>query len=86
MVDALLVVDTGQAALATRNPAGFVETNPLLGPHPTASNVISYMAAMAVVHAAVAAALPPSWRDRWHFVWMAVEWKTVIHNFGEGLP
>lgn len=81
---ALHVVDTIQT-LRIRKTPGTYETNPLLGKHPTDTEVIAYMAAEAVAHAYITKTLAdsnaPMWLQRaWHFT--SVSWNgwLVISN------
>ncbi len=50
-----------------------LETNPILGPRPSAGALVAYNAGTMVLHAAVAYALPHPYRSWWQYVWIGGE-------------
>lgn len=84
LVDAALAVDSNQAVHAVQ-VGGYTEGNPIMGPHPTVGVTVLYGLSVAVVHAAVAVALPPRWRTAWNAAWLVSQAHTIAHNYSEGL-
>ncbi len=61
------------------------ETNPLLGPHPSAREVNQVIVGSIVVHSAVAYLLPKPYRTVWQAVWIGVEAQAVSANYSAGI-
>ena len=85
----------GQAALTTVVLADFVQTkaaigreglyegNPVLGRDGERVPPFAYFAGILVVHATVAALLPPTWRTMWQGGAIGIEARQVVGNFGK---
>lgn len=82
---ALHVADWGQTRDAAAQPGRYAEQNPMLGEHPSQKRIDSYFAATAILHTAVAYALPPDWRRTWQHITIGVEAGVVCRNARIGL-
>lgn len=82
---ALHVADWAQTRNIARNPDEFHETNPILGRHPSVSEVDDYFLVTGVAHALVSAALPPKYRRKWQAAGIVVEAGAVAHNYSIGI-
>lgn len=90
----LLAADWGQTKDIKNHP-NIYESNPILGPYPTDSEIDRYFATAAVGHALVAHLLPSrriarwlpniTWRDAWQHVWIACEAMAVENNYSLGV-
>lgn len=89
----LLVADWGQTRDIKNHPE-LEELNPILGPHPTDSEIDRYFAAAVVGHALVshwlpsrriASWMPITWRDAWQHVWIARQAVSVENNYSLGV-
>lgn len=80
----LLVVDYGQT-LDIKNHPELEEKNPLLGPHPTDSEITRHFVVGALLHAGVTWAIPRDWRPYWQYITIGVEAGYVANNFRIGL-
>lgn len=81
----LLAVDYAQTMHIADNPQAFYERNPILGEHPSKSEVTTYFAAAAAAHIAIAALLPPKWREIWQYATITLEAGVVGHNASIGI-
>jgi hypothetical protein len=76
--DALLALDARQTIEGVRQ--GYVETNPLLGSHPSSGAVERHMLIAAAAHALISCLLPPRLRTSWQVSTIVVEGAVVAHN------
>lgn len=87
-----MAIDYGQTLDIASNPQ-WKETNPILGEHPTRSEVTRYFAVAAVLHPTISALLPTDkclgpvcdWRKAWQWVTIGVEAGYVAHNYSLGI-
>jgi len=82
---ALKAVDFGQTRYIAQHPERFRECNPIIGRHPSESDVIVYFALGAVVDAAVAHFLPSKWRKIYLGARIATSLVCVANNASIGL-
>jgi hypothetical protein len=82
---ALTGIDWMQTRKIANNPDEYHENNPVIGSHPSTSEVDAYFAAGVVAHTAAAMAMPPKYRVWWQYVWIGVEAGFVASNFSIGL-
>lgn len=61
------------------------ETNPILGKHPTKSDVYGWCAGAIVGTTAVSILLPPEWRRAWQGVILGIEIGMIQNNLRIGL-
>lgn len=81
----LHAVDWGQTRNIAKNPDDYYEFNPLLGRHPSAKRVDSYMLVSGLTHTAISYVLPSDWRHAFQRVTLSVKAGFVQHNFSIGL-
>jgi hypothetical protein len=86
---ALHVADTIQT-LNIKKDNGYWERNPILGRHPSDTEVIAYMAGEAIAHALISKTLAdrnaPDWLQRlWHYSSVSWNGALVISNHKRGL-
>lgn len=62
---------------------GLVENNPIMGPAGDRIPTAVYFPATMVLHFAVAAALPPKWRNAFQGATIGVQSKVIIDNWRE---
>jgi len=78
---AMLWVDAAQTrSLARQHWAGFSESNPILGQHPSVGRINTYTAAAAITTLGIAAVLPQRARRWWLAGAFAIEASTVIYT------
>jgi hypothetical protein len=70
--------------------SGLVETNPILGQHPSTGKIVAYGGAVAALHAAVtyemvSQGVPHAIITGWEAVSIGVETGYVVHNYSLGL-
>lgn len=91
---AVLAADWTQTRYIAKNPDKYHETNPILGKHPSTSQVDTYMAGCVLGHTLISLALPPKAeifgytinpRRIWQGVWIGIEAGYVIHNTSIGV-
>ena len=75
-----VVVDAMQTRYALDNTK-FVETNPILGKHPSPAKIYGLSAAGIVGHAAIAYILPKGFREMWQIVFLVPEAVNVAGNY-----
>ena len=63
----------------------YVETNPLLGKHPSNDRVNAYFATTLLLHTAISYVLPDPYRNIWQTVWIGVEAAQVVRNYNVGI-
>lgn len=81
---AAVVLDVGNTKHALSR--GWEEGNPLLGKHPTASQLNTLVVAVPLAHAAISAILPEgNWRRGWQTVTFGVEAHAVYRSYTMGL-
>ena len=87
------LIDYGQTLNIASHPERWEEKNPILGKHPSRSQVNAYFAASALFHPAVSAVLPTDacvgpicdWRAAWQWMTISVEAGVVGHNYSLGV-
>lgn len=80
--DAELIVDSHQTH--TIQDVGGVETNPLLGHHPSQQRTNEYFLLSAVAHGAISYFLPRPWREAFQGVSIVVEGGFLHRNDSRG--
>lgn len=69
----------------TWEECSLMETNPILGEHPSRGEINTYFATTLVLHTAVAYYLPPTYRRVWQSVWVGIESGVVARNARMGV-
>jgi hypothetical protein len=82
---ALDIVDWGQTLHIAKNPDEFHETNPLLGDHPSVSEVNRHFIIGAVIHAGFSYVLPRKYREVFQIFSIGWTGNTVKRNYNIGL-
>lgn len=82
---ALHIVDWMQTRFVAKNPERFYELNPLLGKHPSISNVNIYFILTLIGHIVISYTLPSKYRRWWQIVWIGFEVFIVAYNFTQTL-
>jgi hypothetical protein len=78
----LVYVDWKQTIEFTQNPDKYpncFETNPLLGKHPSRSEINAVIGGSLLAHALIARSLSQPYRGWWQFLWIGIE-ADVIHT------
>jgi hypothetical protein len=83
-----LACDAGSTRWAVEGPGAgkFMETNAIMGDHPTGRNVATYFAASIVVTAGANRVLPDILRIAGNLVLIGVEYDAVSSNTSVGVP
>ena len=81
----LHLADWGQTLDLAAQPNKYYEYNPILGSHPSRSQVNLYMAASALLHLGVTHVLPSRCRPWFQHVSIGVSGTCVVNNFAVGL-
>ena len=81
----LMAVDHGQTLNIAKHPQEYHELNPILGDHPSVSEVNRYFIAAYILHPTISAVLPPKQRKWWQYLTLSVEAGAVAHNYSIGL-
>jgi hypothetical protein len=81
----LMVVDMAQTLRIADNPDRWHEHNPILGDHPSRSDVCIYFAASYAMVTAAAAALDPPHRAWLQYLVIGVQAASVGNNYAIGL-
>lgn len=91
---AIKLVDWSQTRYISKHPYDYYETNPIMGRHPSTTEVDLYFAGSILLHTAIAAALPPKAniltieinpRRIWQCVWIAGQIGVTAHNASIGI-
>ncbi|MCG8473245.1 MAG: hypothetical protein MI742_15500 [Desulfobacterales bacterium] len=80
-----LYQDWKQTRVIAANPNRFKETNPILGKHPTRSEVDTYFTACALGHAMIAYMLPPRASKIWQTMWIGIQSDVIEGNSEVGV-
>jgi hypothetical protein len=85
-----LAVDRGQTAEVSRHSRSQADTEvgwarSFIGPHPSTGQVNGYFAACALLHTAIAVALPKPYRTIWQSFWIGAEVNTIHNNVSVGI-
>ena len=86
-----LAVDRGQSSEGAQRRSHTLHVEEVgwarnfIGPHPTSGQVNRYFAACAVIHTAVAYALPKPYRTMWQSFWIGVEVDAINSNVNAGI-
>lgn len=62
-----------------------IETNVILGKHPSDLAIVAYFLACTAIEMGIAAALPDGWREGWEIPWIVVEGWQVGWNQRDGV-
>jgi len=81
----LHALDLGQTLDIARQPDKYYELNPILGRHPTKSDVYAYFLTTAMVHIGVTHWLPARCRPWFQGLTIGLSGGCVMHNFNIGL-
>jgi hypothetical protein len=81
----LHVMDWGQTRDIAMNPDRYWEFNPILGKHPSVTDVNAWFFFTSVLHLAITHVLPDNWRPAWQIGTMFGTGALVIHNRSIGL-
>jgi hypothetical protein len=84
-MNGLQVVDYGQTLNIARNPAMYDEMNPVLGKHPSVSDVNKYTLASMAIKNGVFFLLPEKYRFYWAGMQIGVSSALVYRNASIGL-
>ena len=71
--------------LQIKDHPGMIETNPLMGEHPTDGRIYSHFATCAVLHVLVVDLLPSKYRGMFQMLGIGFESSVVYHNNQLGL-
>lgn len=80
----LTIMDWRQTRDIQNHPVLY-ETNRVLGRHPSARRINTYIPLSIIAHAAIAAALPKPYRTIWQSIWIGIELNAVNNNASLGL-
>ncbi len=80
----LHVIDWGQSQHIARNPDRFNEINPILGSHPTAGSVNTYMLVSGLLHPAISYVLPQPYRKWFQYGTLGIKAGLVGNNIAIG--
>jgi len=80
---ALSTIDCGQTIALSKQ--GVVETNLVLGDHPSKSNIIFYFAGTTLAHSIISYALPKDYRVVWQALTLGVEITATSMNYRSGI-
>jgi len=81
----LKAVDWRQTVYIAKHPVRYKEWNPVLGKHPSKSQVNTYFALTAVGHVFVTHVLPAKWRSYWQCFWIGLSGYNVARNVSIGI-
>lgn len=84
----LTIIDWKQTREFTGNRHKYpdmYETNPLMGPHPSARKVNIIMATSIIAHTVTAVLLSKPYRTYWQGLWIAVEIRCIYANYRAGI-
>ncbi len=81
----LHVLDWGQTRDIAKNPDKYYEMNPILGKHPSTTEVDIYFITTAILHPIVTHLLPNTWRPWWQGITISVSGVCVVNNFAVGI-
>ena len=81
----LVMIDWSQTLYGADHPQQYSEQNPVLGRHPSRSDVNIYMPVGMAAHAGVRCLWPPSWRTYWQWGTIGIEAVTDAHNAAIGV-
>lgn len=82
---ALHFIDWRQTRYIAKNPDDYREMNPILGNHPSTTEVDIYMLTGAVLHPIVTHFLPEKYRPWWLGISIGMSGACVINNFAVGI-
>lgn len=81
----LHAADWGQTLYIAEHPESYVETNGILGEHPSRKRVNAYFITMALLHVGAVHVLPSRWRPVFQYFWIGVEAGVVTNNYRAGV-
>lgn len=82
---ALLIADWGQTREAAKHPDKYIETNPILGRHPSLGKVNLYFATGIAINFLAVPLLPGKLAPMFHSGVIMLELKTVLGNRAVGI-
>ena len=77
-ITGLIAIDCVQTHSFVSN--GYSELNPLLGSHPSSSEIYAWSATGALLAWGISALLPPKWRAGFQYILLGAEGYNVIRN------
>ena len=83
--DVINAVDWAQTRYIAKHSNQFEELNPILGKHPSISQVNWYFLSETIGHSLVTYAIPARWRPFWQGMTIGVELETTVHNARIGI-
>lgn len=81
----LNTIDWGQTLDIAKNPDKFIETNLILGKHPTKNEINLYFLTWSILHPIIMYHLPKDYREISQFISISLSGQTIIQNFNLGL-
>jgi hypothetical protein len=81
----LKFIDWRQTRTIAKNPDDYYEMNPILGKHPSTTEVDIFFASTAILHSIVTHYLPSKYRPWWQGITITVSGACVINNFAVGI-
>jgi len=81
----LKVIDWQQTRYIANNPDRFYEQNPILGKHPSETEVNLYFVASYAGQVIIAHYLPSKYRKCWLGLWIGMSGRNSIHNNSIGI-
>ena len=81
----LKFIDWRQTRYIAKNPDDYYEMNPILGKHPSTTEVDIYFATTAILNTVITHYLPSKYRPWWQAIIITASGTCVINNFSVGL-
>ena len=81
----LKFIDWRQTRYIAKHPDDYYELNPILGQHPSTTEVDIYFATTAILNTVITHYLPSKYRPWWQGVSITVSGACVINNFAIGV-
>lgn len=76
----LHLIDWGQTLYISDHPWRHSESNIILGPYPSNSEVNRYFAATALMHIGISYVLPHKYREVWQHITIGIQARAITHN------
>jgi hypothetical protein len=81
----LKFIDWRQTRTIAKNPDDYYEMNPILGRHPSTTEVDIYFATTAILNTVITHYLPSKYRPWWQGISITVSGTCVVNNFAVGI-
>lgn len=78
-------MDWRQTRYIAKNPDDYYEMNPILGRHPSTTEVDVYFVSTALLHPIITHYLPKKYRPWWQGITITMSGACVINNFAVGI-